>query len=95
MGFVVVSLVCLLLPACRAAMDYVSVCPEPQRCMRLSRLIMGTDHLAASAWVNTSQPAPSTQHVFDMLDAGAASARGWVAEFSRAPPRQPWTLAST
>src|SRR3989338_1298074 len=52
-------------------MDYVRVCrdgPAGSDCKHFSRLICGSDHLAAAAWTNATAPPPSRDEVFAVLD---------------------------
>ena len=44
------------------------VCVADDDCKHFSRLICGSDHLSASAWLNENQTQPSQEEVFRVLD---------------------------
>ena len=50
---------------------YVDACDRQARCRKLSRLIMGTDHLAQSDWTEDGQPQMSDEQVNAVLDEAA------------------------
>lgn len=52
-------------------MEYVKFCNPTGECRNFSRLVMGTDHLSQSAWVNDNQLEPKKEDVFAVLDEAA------------------------
>ena len=49
-------------------MEYVDVCNRQNICKKLSRLIMGTDHLAQSDWTKNGQPAMTDDQMKEVLN---------------------------
>jgi aryl-alcohol dehydrogenase-like predicted oxidoreductase len=49
-------------------MEYVEVCNRTGDCKKMSRLIMGTDHLLQSDWVHQGQPTLSDKEFEEILD---------------------------
>jgi aryl-alcohol dehydrogenase-like predicted oxidoreductase len=52
-------------------MEYIEVSNSVGESRRLSRLVMGSDHLFELGWVHPSQSEPSKEKVFDVLDESA------------------------
>ena len=51
-------------------MEYVQFCLQGE-CRNFSRLVMGTDHLMQGGWVDPSQPEPTQNQVYAVLDEAA------------------------
>lgn len=51
-----------------SGMEYVDVCNRQGECKKISRLIMGTDHLLQSDWTKNGQPAQSEEEFKKVLD---------------------------
>ncbi|MBI4405809.1 MAG: aldo/keto reductase [Deltaproteobacteria bacterium] len=52
-------------------MAYVDICNRENECKKLSRLVMGTDHLVQSDWTKEGQPEPTNEEAFRVLDEAA------------------------
>ena len=64
------------------AMEYVPICDATGKCRRFSRLVMGTDHLIQGGWTHESQPEPTKELAFSVLD---EAARQGINLFDTAP----------
>lgn len=54
-----------------AKMTYVRLCNAPTDCIRVSKLVMGTDHLAQADWVYEGQPEINDEKLYKILDEAA------------------------
>lgn len=50
------------------SMSYVEFCPSVNKCNKLSRLVMGTDHLQHDDWTHPGQKSMSEVELFNLLD---------------------------